>query len=128
MEKQNENWLVRLLTGIVACVLLVIGIGMYVARPDSHPYPGMLIRIGLVTGVVWLAFNELSALRSRVPTAFIGVGILILGVIAVLPKRGSVFIVLVTVTIGVAGALKWLSKIADGAPKKKSQPRRNQRD
>ncbi|MFK7767962.1 MAG: hypothetical protein AB8B55_12135 [Mariniblastus sp.] len=119
MENQSENKLVRLLTGIVAVTLSLAGVWLYFTRPDSHPVPGVLIRIGLVTGVIWLAFKELVALRSRVPTAAMGVGLLILGVMAAIPNRGRFFVALLTITIGVAGALKWLTKVADSAPKRK---------
>ena len=118
METQNEYKLGRLLTAVVAVVCTVVGTWLYFAYPDTDHYSGMLNRIGLVTGVIWLAFKELSALRSRVPTAILGLGLLGLGVMAARPKMGSVVIGLLTITIGVSATLKWMAKVADNAPKR----------
>ena len=116
--------MIRTAIGILALILLGGGMFLYVFQPDADPFTvGMMVRIGALLGVIWLAYPQLEKLqgrfKGRIPAIVIGVALICLAVTAAKPKIGTVLITLVTIAIGVSGALKWMSKMADGQPRKK---------
>jgi hypothetical protein len=104
--------IMRISTGIIAILLLAAGAFLYSFRPDVDPIvTGMLVRIGALMGVIWLAFPELKKLQGRAPAYLVGVGALCLVVLVAKPNIGKVLVMIVTIAISVGGVLKWLSKL-----------------
>ena len=116
--------MIRTVTGILALILLLGGTFLYAYQPDADPFTiGMMIRIGALLGVIWLAYPQLEMLKGRlkgrVPAILIAAALICLAITAAKPSVGRVLITVVTIAVGVGGALKWMSKIADGQPPKK---------
>ena len=116
--------MIRTATGILALILLLGGAFFYVFQPDADPFTiGMMVRIGALLGVIWLAYPQLETLKNkldgRVPSILIATVLVCLAIIAARPKLGTVVITVVTIAVGVSGALKWMTKMADGQPPKK---------
>jgi len=110
----------RILVGILALILLVAGGGIYFAKPDADPMTvGILIRVGALLGVIWLAMPQLKHYKGRVPTILIGLVLLCLGMLAARRNLGVVLISLLTIGVSVGAAMKWMTKVADGNPDRK---------
>lgn len=111
--------MIRTATGILALILFFGGAILYASQPESDLVAGMMVRIGAMLGVIWLAFPQLESLKGRLPAILIASALICLAVAAAKPSLGRVFIVVVTVAISVGGILKWMSKMADGNPPRK---------
>ena len=62
----------RILLGAIAAVMLLVGITLYAFFPAANPaVTAILIRVGTVLGVVWLAFPQLKTVGQRVPVAIV---------------------------------------------------------
>ncbi len=110
----------RIAVGILAIILLVAGGVLYLLVPESDPMTvGIMIRVGALLGVIWLAMPQLAAYQGRVPAMLIGLGLLCLAALAARRNLGVMLITLLTIGISVGGAMKWMSKVADnGNPRK----------
>lgn len=109
--------MIRILTGAIALLLFFGGGAMYFFQPDADPMTvGMMVRIGALLGVVWLAFPQLQSLRGRLPTVLIVAAIVCLAVAATRPNLGRVVIAMVTIMVSVGGLMKWMSKLANEQP------------
>ncbi len=112
--------MIRIATGILALTALLGGAFLYLFQPDANLFvAGMLIRIGAMLGVIWLAFPQLESLRGRMPAILITLGLICLAVAAARPSLARVFITVVTVAFGVGGMLKWMSRMANDSPNRK---------
>jgi hypothetical protein len=62
----------RILLGAIAALMLLGGIALYAFFPAANPaLTAILIRVGTVLGVVWLAFPQLRTVGQRVPVVII---------------------------------------------------------
>jgi hypothetical protein len=114
--------MLRIATGIIAIGLLSTGGLLYLVQPEFNPMlVGMMVRIGALFGVIWLAFPQLESLKGRVPAILTAIALICVVVAAAKPSAGRVVILLVTIGVSVAGVLKWLSKIAENDPKRRSK-------
>ena len=112
--------MIRIPTGILAVILLLSGAFLHFFQPDANPVAAaMMIRIGALLGVIWLAFPQLEALKGRLPSILIALVFICLAVAAAKPKLGALLATIVTIAISVGAALKWMSKVADNDPKRK---------
>jgi len=58
----------RIVLGAIAAIMLLAGIAMYAFFPAANPaVTAILIRVGTVLGVVWLAFPQLKTAGQRMP-------------------------------------------------------------
>lgn len=114
--------MLRILTGIVAVVLLFAGGGLYLIQPDFNPVlVGMMVRIGALFAVIWLAFPQLESLKGRVPAILVALALICIAVAAAKPSLGRVVVTIVTIAVSVGGVLKWFSKIANNDPQHRSR-------
>ena len=112
--------MIRTATGILALTLLIVGVFLYAFQPNaSLVAAGMMVRIGAMLGVTWLAFPQLEALKGRLPGILIALAMICLVVAAAKPRLGAVLVTIVTVAISVGGIMKWMSKMADGDPRRR---------
>jgi hypothetical protein len=112
--------MIRIFTGILALFLLSAGAILYAFHPNANPLAvGLLIRIGALLGVIWLAYPQLESLKGRLPSALIAVAMICLAVAAARPRLGSLLITIVTIAVSVGATLKWMSKLADNDPKRR---------
>ena len=112
--------MIRTAIGILAIFLLLGGAFLYLFQPEANPIVvGMMIRVGAMLGVIWLAFPQLESLKGRLPTILIAVAFVCLAVAAAKPSLGRVLITVVTVAISVGGLMKWMSKMTSGNPPRK---------
>jgi hypothetical protein len=116
--------MIRTATGILALILLLGGTFLYAFQPDADPFTiGMMVRVGALLGAIWLAYPQLEVinhrLKGRVPAILIAALFICLAIIAAKPNLGRVVVTVVTIALGVGGALKWMTKMADGQPPKK---------
>lgn len=98
-------------TGIVAVLMLLVGVGL-AFQPDAQGFAGMAIRVGCLLAVIWLAFDQIMDLKSRLPVILIAIALVCLLLIASKPNIGRLLISLVAIGFAVNGALRWLSKMA----------------
>ncbi len=81
----------------------------------------MMIRIGAMFAVIWLAMPQLESLKGRVPSILIALALICIAIAAAKPNLGRVVIMIVTIGVSVGGVLKWLSSIADNDPQRRSK-------
>ena len=114
--------MIRILTGILALLLLVVGALMYVIQPQANPVAvGMMVRIGAMLAVIWLAYPQLESLKGRLPSVLIAGALICLAIAAAKPSLGRVVITVVTVAVSVGGLLKWMSKLTGEDPRRKKK-------
>lgn len=112
--------MIRILIGILAVISLMAGLVWYLRQPGADPFQaGVLVRVGTILAVISLAYPQLLALRHRVPTMMIGLGAVIIFLVAARGTQGRIIVALIVFSVSVAGALKWLSKLADQDPGKR---------
>ena len=101
-------------------ILLIVGGVWYLVQPDADPMTvGIMVRVGALLGVIWLAMPQLEAYKGRIPTMMIGLAVLCLAVLAARRNLGVVLIALVTIGISVGAVMKWMTKVADNSPTRK---------
>lgn len=79
------------------------------ASKEALFYAGTLIRIGTMMIVTWLAYPQLEKHGSKIPTVLIGIGILILIVLATRPSLGRIVIGIVIISLAVSFLMKLMS-------------------
>lgn len=119
MEHQNPRG-IRILIGVLAVIFLTIGGVWYFQQAGASPFQiGMMIRIGAILAVICLAFPQLQSLRGRAPSIVIVLGLLVIFLVAARGTQARIMVAIIVFAVSVAGALKWLSKIADNDPRKR---------
>ena len=114
--------MLRISSGILAIVLFSVGGFSYLVQPEYKPVLiGMMVRIGALFGVIWLAFPQLESLKGRVPAILIASVMICIAIAAAKPSAGRVVIMIVTVGVSVGGVLRFLSRIANNDPKRRSK-------
>ena len=110
VESVSENFTQaqRIILGIISAAMLIQGIVLLIFFPEANPaLTAVLIRVGTVLGVVWLAFPQLKTIGDRVP------GFVVIGFIATLmlmAARPNLFKVAAAVTVVLVG-LSLLAKV-----------------
>ncbi len=115
---KSKHKIFRVLLGVIAAALLLLGGAMYFLQPDTNPLVvGLLIRVGSLLSVICLAYPELVSLKARMPTVIYGLLLVCVILIAVRPKLSRVVILLLTVGVGVGAVMKWMQKVIDNDPR-----------
>ena len=105
----------RISLGLLAAIFLALGL-FSMWQPTFSPFwEGMLVRVGSLLAVIWLAFPQLSGMRQKFPAILIGAALVALVLIAARPNQGRLFIGLLSAALVVTGVLKWLARHT-GAP------------
>ena len=112
--------MIRIAIGALAFTLLLVGAYLYLFQQESDPFvEAMLIRVGAVLGVIWLAYPQLESIKGRLPAILVALALICVIVLAARPSLGRIVISVVTVAVAVGGIMKWMSKMADGNPRRK---------
>ena len=112
--------MIRILTGVLALILLIAGSILFALHPDSTSLPvGLLIRIGTLLGIIWLAYPQLESLKTRLPSILIALAMICLAVAAARPNLGRLLITMVTIAVSVGAILKWMSNLLDHNTKRR---------
>lgn len=106
------NWQ-RTTIGLIAVGFLVAGISLNLARPDETTgYVGILVRVGVLLSVIWLAMPQLEPLKAKLSTFVLLVTLLLLVVVAARPNWFRIAAGILAVTLIVNWALKLISRMA----------------
>lgn len=112
--------MIRIATGILALTLLLAGAFLYLFQPESQPFvEAMLIRVGAVLGVIWLAYPQLESIKGRLPAILVALALICVIILAARPSLGRIVISVVAVAVAVGGVMKWMSKMADDNPRRR---------
>ncbi|MEM7455514.1 MAG: hypothetical protein AAF456_14270 [Planctomycetota bacterium] len=105
----------RIITGILAAVFLLAGAFLSLSGDSHDPFgsnvgfAGILVRVGLMLGAVWLAWKELEALRRRASTiVVVAIGVLLL-MVAVRPRLIPIAAAIFVAGLTINGILRRLS-------------------
>ncbi len=98
----------RVILGVIAAFMLLTGVALYAFFPAANPaLTAILIRVGAVLGVVWLAFPQLKTVGQRVPVAIAGC---LLGGLVLMAARPNLFKVAAALMV-VLVALSLVAKV-----------------
>ena len=79
----------RIILGVVAGIMLLFGVVSYLLFPAANPaVTAILIRVGTVLGVIWLAFPQLKTMGQRLPVFMVGG---LLGALVLMAARPNLF-------------------------------------
>jgi len=112
----------RLAIGILAAISLLIGGWMYFFGPEN-PSPsaaattGVLVRVGSLLGVIWLAMPQLKSMKTKFSLIAFLVLLVILIIAATRPKIFPIIAGLLAISLSLNWVLSWLSQFS-GTPKK----------
>ena len=105
----------RIATGIIAILFLVIGASLYINEAQVNPMvPGSMVRIGSLMAVIWLAFPQLEKSKDRIPRVVLGIAVACLFLIAARPKISHVVIAVGGLAIALSTVLRFFSSLTDG--------------
>ena len=77
--------------------MLLVGIALYAFFPAANPaVTAVLIRVGSVLGVVWLAFPQLKSVGQRVPVVIV---CSLLGGLVLMAARPNLFKIAATLVV-----------------------------
>ena len=111
------NWQ-RLLIGLIGFAMLATGAVMYFLNPQSATaLVGIMVRVGVLLCVTWLAFPELEPIKSKIPGYLLLVILAMLVIVAARPKLFQVVAGLLAVALALSWALKWVSKLTSNPPR-----------
>ena len=112
--------MIRIFTGMMALILLLAGSILFAFHSESNSLTiGLLIRIGTLLGIIWLAYPQLESLKTRLPSLLIALAMICLAVAAARPSLGRLLITIVTIAVSVGAILKWASNLADDNRKRR---------
>ena len=98
----------RILLGAIAAVMLLVGIALYAFFPAANPaMTALLIRVGSVLGVVWLAFPQLKTVGQRLPVVIL---CCLLGGLILMAARPNLFKIAAALIV-LLGALSLIAKV-----------------
>ena len=98
--------------------MLLLGAYLYLFQTQPSQASGILIKVGAVMAVIWLAFPQLESLKARVPAGLIVLAFVCIIVAAARPNLGKVVISVVTIAVAISAVLKWMSKMTGDEPKR----------
>ena len=108
---QPLNWR-RMTVGCLAVTCLLTGGANFLTDPEqSTGTTGMLIRIGLVLGAIWLALPQLETLKSRLSVVALLIALLVLVIAASRPNIFRIVAGVVAAGLAVNWGLRWLATI-----------------
>ncbi len=111
VKGQSLNWR-RLAVGCLAVICLLIGGASFLADPEQATgTTGMLIRIGLVMGAIWLALPQLETFKSKISVVALLIALLLLVMAASRPNIFRIAAGVVAVGLTLNWALRWLASI-----------------
>ncbi len=88
----------RITLGVIGAALLSIGGAMYFAAPAANLIiSALLIRVGMLLCVIWLAFDQILHLSKYFSALVIAVGLSVLVLIAARPNLSKIVLVLCAV-------------------------------
>lgn len=109
---KEVNWQ-RLMIGLIAVGFLTAGILLHFARPDDTTgYVGILVRVGFLLSVIWLAMPQLEPLKARLSTFAMLSTLLVLVILAARPNWFRIAAGIVAVALAVNAALRFISRMA----------------
>ena len=89
--------------------MLIAGGVMYVGAPEANVFvSAMLIRVGVLLCVMWLAFDQIMQLSKYFPTIVIGVAMAVLVLMAVRPNLSKVVMLMCAVLAAFSFFAKFL--------------------
>jgi hypothetical protein len=104
----------RLAIGILAALSLLVGGALYfLSSGESSITTGLLVRVGALLGVIWLAMPQLETLKTKISTVAFFVVLLILIVAATKPKLFPIISGILAISLTLNWALRWLSQFSD---------------
>jgi len=99
----------RLTLGILGVAMLAIGGVMYVSSPVANVFiSAILIRVGMLLCVIWLAFDQLVQLSKYFSTIVLVVGLGLLVLLAAKPDFSRIVIVVCAALGALSLAAKFL--------------------
>ena len=96
--------------GVIALSMLLGGL-IFLGQPEvAIVWSGLLIRVGPLLAVIWLAYPQLLELRHKVPSILLGAAITAALVMAVRPNLGRIIVTLLVVVLVAGFVLKWIAR------------------
>lgn len=116
MLPSNETRWQRLILGISAITLAIIGTTMYfVAGSDTGGpsfFSGLLWRVAIVLGLAWIAAPQLERLGWQRVRGALLVGIIIVVILyAIRPRLGAIAVLVLLAVSAMSTALSWFRKL-----------------
>ena len=111
----------RIATGVLATIFLVVGAILSLSTDPQDQFgsnaglAGILVRVGLMLGAVWLAWKELEWLRGRASTMVVVAIVALLLIVAVRRQLFPIAAALLVGGLTVNGILRRLS----GGPRRR---------
>lgn len=101
----------RIYLGIIAVLCLGTGVILLCLSPEQNSsIGGVLIRLGLMFAVVWLALPDLVKPEHQTSMMVMGIGVAMLVLLAARPQMFRTFLVLAGIGLGVNWVLKRLAR------------------
>ncbi len=108
--KSEINWQ-RSFLGLIGLVCLAMGLGFYFLGGESPSLrDGILVRVGLLLCVTWLALPQLKTMKTRIPGYLLVIVLILLIIVAARPKIFPILAGLLAVSLSLSWALKWVSR------------------
>ena len=105
------NWQ-RTSIGLIAIGLLVVGGLLFVANPENNSgYIGILVRVGVLLAVIWLAMPQLEPLKEKLTTFALMTSLCMLIIVAARPNWFRIGAGILVVTLIVNWLLKFVSRL-----------------
>ena len=99
----------KILLGIIGVGMLIAGGVMYLGAPAANVFvSAMLIRVGVLLCVMWLAFDQIMQLSKYFPAIVIGVAMAVLVLMAVRPNLSKVVMLMCAVLAAFSFFAKFL--------------------
>ncbi len=101
------NWQ-RIAIGLFGLVGVIFGSAMYFVNAENTFLTAVLVRVGALLCVIWLAWPQLEAVKTRIPGFVLLALLLMLIVVAVRPNLFRVIAGVLAVGLALSGLLKWI--------------------
>ena len=112
------NWQ-RTSIGLIAIGLLVVGGLLFLASPENNTgYVGILVRVGVLLAVIWLAMPQLEPLKERLSTFALMNSLCLLIIVAARPNWFRIGAAILVVTLIINWVLRLASRLASQQNKK----------
>lgn len=102
----------RVALAIIAVLLLVAGVALYFSNAGlgwTEFLGSVLIKVGIVLSLYWLAYDQVMHMLSRSPPWMIGMVLLAVGILVIRPKS-LIFIAPVLAMMAAMQFVSWLFK------------------
>ncbi len=99
----------RAAIGVIGVLCIAAGIGLSFTDNTSESLRGILVRVGLILAVTWLAFPQL---KKVTPMQTAGAFLLVIGMLVLAASRPGIFRIfgsLVAIGLAIHWVSKWLS-------------------